>query len=214
MDVGTRRAHRDAGLAAISFRVAGLPLLPAVALHATGAPTEVGKLAVVPVLVWCLCGAVAVAVSPSSITYTELLPRDPAAVARTVVENVRPYPFLALNLFLYPFPWYWWGNDVYHVVICGFAVLGAIRVAPTPAEQFLPRLCGVLPRHAVRHADSARTLPDAACAGGTVLRRSWDRNARRVGSAPNETSSFRGARSPCVTRRQSRPSWRLRSSLR
>ena len=118
------------GLAALSFRVAGLPLLPAVAVHALVHRRKIGKLAVVPVLVWCLCGAAAIAVSPSVIKYTELLPREPAAIARAVMENGREYPFLALNLFLYPFPWYWWGNDVYHLVICGFAVLGAIRCLP------------------------------------------------------------------------------------
>jgi hypothetical protein len=124
------------GLVALSFRVAGLPLLPAVALYALVHRRAVGKLAVAPVLVWCLCGAAAVAVSPSSITYAGLVPRDPAAIAHTVIENLRLYPFLALNLFLYPFPWHWWGNDVYHLLICGFAVLGAIRWLPRLRTSF------------------------------------------------------------------------------
>jgi hypothetical protein len=53
-----------------------------------------------------------------------------------VIENVRLYPFLALNLFLYPFPWYWWGNDAYHLLICGLAVLGAIRWLPRLRNSF------------------------------------------------------------------------------
>lgn len=125
------------GLAALSFRVAGLPLLPAVALYALVQRRNVGNRAVTPVLVWCVCGAAAVAVSPASITYAWLLPRDPAAIAHTVIENVRLYPFLALNLFLYPFPLDWWGNDVYHVLICGAAVLGAIGVIPRLRKSFL-----------------------------------------------------------------------------
>jgi hypothetical protein len=126
------------GLAALSFRLAGLPFLPAVALYALVHRRKVGKLAVAPVLVWCLLGATAVAVSPGSITYAGLLPRDLAVIAHTVIENVRLYPFLALNLFLYPFPWHWWGNDVYHLLICVFAVLGAIKWLPRLRHSFFP----------------------------------------------------------------------------
>jgi hypothetical protein len=53
-----------------------------------------------------------------------------------VTENVRLYPFLALNLFLYPFPGSWWGNDVYHVLICGVAVLGAVAGLPRLRNSF------------------------------------------------------------------------------
>jgi len=144
------------GLAALSFRVAGLPLLPAVALHALVYRRKIGKLAVVPVLVWCLCGAAAFAASPSAITYSELLPRDPAGIVRVVMANVRQYPFLALNLFLYPFPWYWWGNDLYHVGVCGFAVLGAIRWLPRLRNScflvFVPCYLGMLFVMPIRHA--------------------------------------------------------------
>jgi hypothetical protein len=124
------------GLAALSFRIAGLPLLPAVALYALLCRRKVGKLAFAPVLIWGICGVAAVAVSPASITYAGLLPRDPGAIAHTVLENVRLYPFLILNLFLYPFPSYWWGNDVYHVLISGFAVLGAIGWLPRLRNSF------------------------------------------------------------------------------
>jgi hypothetical protein len=52
------------------------------------------------------------------------------------VENVRLYPRIVLNLFLYPLPWNW-GNDAYHLLICGFAVLGALVWIPRMRHSFL-----------------------------------------------------------------------------
>ena len=127
------------GLAALSFRLAALPLLPAVALYALINRRKVGPLAFVPVLVWCLCAAIVyvIALSPSAITYARYLPRDPMRFLGVIVQNARLYPFLVLNLFLFPFPWYWWENDVYHLVISGFAVLGAVVWVPRLRHSFL-----------------------------------------------------------------------------
>jgi hypothetical protein len=189
------------GLAALSLRVAGLPLLPAVALYALVYRRKVGKLAVVPVLVWCLCGAAAIALSPSSITYTELLPRDPVAIARTVVANARAYPFLALNLFLYPFPWYWWGNDVYHMLICGFALIGAIRWLPSLRNSlfvaFAVCYLGMLFVMPIRHARYLMPLAPVGlfCAGlGIAMVVAWAaRITRRPLSDPRAARVSLGA---------------------
>ena len=125
------------GLTALSFRVAALPLLPAVAFYALINRRKVGPLAFVPVLVWCLCAAIAVAIAPNVLTYARFLPRDPMRLVHLLGEQARHYPFLVLNLFLFPFPWYWWQNDVYHLVISGFAVLGAVVWIPRLRRSLL-----------------------------------------------------------------------------
>ena len=124
------------GLAALAFRLAALPLLLAVSLYALVQRRKVGPLAFAPTLVWCLCGVIAVSVSPSAITYARYLPRDPMHVLGAFVENVRLYPRIVLNLFLFPLPWNW-GNDAYHLLICGFAVLGALVWLPRLRHSFL-----------------------------------------------------------------------------
>jgi len=125
------------GLTALAFRLAALPLLPAVALYALIHRRRVGPLALAPTFIWCLCGTVAVVFSPDATTYARFLPRDPMRLVALIADNARLYPFLVLNLFLYPLPWYWWGNDVYHVLICGFAVVGVIRWLPRLRHSFL-----------------------------------------------------------------------------
>jgi len=124
------------GLLALAFRLAALPLLPAVALYAVVQRRKVGRLAAAPMLVWCLCAATALAVSPRAATYARFLPRDPMRLFEAFVESAHRYPFLVLNLFLFPLPWNL-GNDVYHLLICGFAVLGALAWMPRMRHSFL-----------------------------------------------------------------------------
>ena len=112
------------GLAALAFRLAALPLLPAVALFALLRRRELGARPFVPVLVWCLCGAVTVAASPRTLTFARLVPRDAAVLFTEVAKAVKVYPFAALDLFLYPFPWDS-ANDAYHLVVAALAVVGA-----------------------------------------------------------------------------------------
>ena len=124
------------GLAALAFRLAALPLLPAVAIYALVQRRKVGRLAFAPILAWILCGTIAVAVLPDALTYARYLPRDPMQILDAFVQNVRLYPRLVLNLFLFPHPWNW-ENVAYHLLICAFAVLGALVWLPRLRRSFL-----------------------------------------------------------------------------
>ena len=124
------------GLAALAFRLAALPLLPAVALYALVSRRKVGPLAFAPTLVWCVCGAIAVALHPTLVTYARYLPRNPMLLLGAFVENVRLYPRIVLNLFLFPLPWNL-GNDAYHLLISVFAVVGALVWLPRLRHSFL-----------------------------------------------------------------------------
>jgi len=130
------------GLTALTFRLAALPLLPAVALYAVIERRKVGQLAAAPILLWSLCGTLALASRPSALTYARFLPRDPRQLVGAFVENVRLYPRLVLNLFLYPLPWNT-ANDVYHLVVCVFALVGAAVWLPRLRHSFLFVFTGV-----------------------------------------------------------------------
>ena len=189
------------GLAALSFRVAGLPLLPAVALHAwcTDGSREARRrprARLVPLRRGRVCGVAkrdhvrgAATARPGGYR-----PRGDGECAAVPVPGPEPVP-LSVPLVLV-------GERPVSRGGLRLRCARSDQVASAPAKQLLPRLCAMLPRNALRHADSARTLPDAACASGTVLRSSWHCNGHLVGSAPNGTPCFRGARSPFVTRRR------------
>ena len=113
------------GLAALAFRVAALPLVPALAVYAWLHRRDVGWRALIPVAVWCACGLIAALAIPGALTFGRLVALEPARLIRNVAEAARVYPFAALDLFLYPFPWNR-ANDAYHLVIAGFAVIGAV----------------------------------------------------------------------------------------
>lgn len=117
------------GLVALAFRLAALPLVPAVALFAFVHRRRLGTRPWVPVVVWCLVGAVAAASSPGALTFARRLPRDPTVLLATIAKAMKIYPFAALDLFLYPFPWNH-ANDAYHVVIAVLAVVGAFVWIP------------------------------------------------------------------------------------
>lgn len=117
------------GLAALAFRLAALPIVPALALFALLHRRDLGIRPWVPVGIWCLCGLVAVALSPGALTFARLVPRDPAALVRGIVMSAKVYPFEALDVFLYPLPWNH-ANDAYHVAIALLAVVGAVVWIP------------------------------------------------------------------------------------
>jgi len=117
------------GLAAIAFRLAALPLLPAVTLFAVLRRHDVGTRPWVPVLVWCLAGVIVAASSPDSLTFPRLIPRDPGILLGEISKAARIYPFAVLDLFLYPFPWNH-ANDAYHLVIALVAVGGVVTWLP------------------------------------------------------------------------------------
>ena len=79
------------------------------------------------------------ALIPGALTFGKLLPTDPFAVVRNVVDAVRAYPLSVFDLFLYPFPWNR-ANDVYHVVVAVLAVIGAIGWLARAWARLLPLL--------------------------------------------------------------------------
>jgi len=117
------------GVLTIAFRLAALPLVPAVALYAAMHRRELGARPFVPVLVWCVVGAAAVTASAGAMTFARLVPRDPGLLAGAISQGAMIYPFATLDLFLYPFPWNR-ANDAYHLVVAAFAVVGAFIWLP------------------------------------------------------------------------------------
>jgi len=111
------------GLAALAFRMAALPVVPALGLYALLHRRDVGARAWVPFIVWCVCGLGAMAVVPGSFTFARLIPRDPTVLLSSVVTAAKIYPFATLDLFLYPLPGNR-ANDLYHLAICGLAAVG------------------------------------------------------------------------------------------
>ena len=114
------------GLAALGFRTAALPLVPALALYALMKRREIGWGPMIPVAVWCACGLAAAVAVPDALTFARVIAGNPDRVLANIEQALRVYPFAAIELFLYPFP----GdraNDIYHVVCAAFAAIGAVR---------------------------------------------------------------------------------------
>ena len=124
------------GLAALAFRLAALPLVPAVALYALLHRRTLGVRPWVPVAIWCLCGLVALSLMPNALMFARLVPRDPSSLIHHVVQAAKIYPFAVLDLFLYPLPWNH-ANDAYHVVIAMLAVVGAVAWFPRVRSRFV-----------------------------------------------------------------------------
>lgn len=114
------------GLAAIGFRVAAIPLVPALAVYALVHRRRLGWRPIIPVAVWAACGVAAAIAIPGALTFARILAVAPARIVDNVVQAARVYPFAALDLALFPFPWNRL-NDVYHLVFMGLAVIGAIH---------------------------------------------------------------------------------------
>jgi hypothetical protein len=113
------------GFAALAFRVAAAPIVPAVAGYALLHRRELGFRPFGPVIVWGVCGLVGAALVPGALTFGRLLPNDPAGLLHNVTDAAKAYPVAVFDLFLYPFPWNR-TNDVYHLGTAAFAAVGAI----------------------------------------------------------------------------------------
>jgi hypothetical protein len=86
------------GLAALAFRLAALPLVPALALFALLHRRTHGVRPWVPVIVWCVCGAAAVAAAPGALTFARLVPRDPGVLVSSIIAAAKLYPFFKEEL--------------------------------------------------------------------------------------------------------------------
>jgi hypothetical protein len=113
------------GLVALAYRVAALPLVPALTAYALIHRRNVGWRPLIPVAIWCACGLAAAIAVPGAFTFATLIALEPARLIRNIAESARVYPFAALDLYLYPFPWNR-ANDVYHLVLGVLAVPGAV----------------------------------------------------------------------------------------
>lgn len=137
------------GLAALAYRVAALPLVPALALYALLHRRDIGWRPLIPVIVWCVCGLVAAVAVPGALTFASLI--EPARLVQNIAESARVYPFAALDLYLYPFPWNR-ANDVYHLALGLLAVVGA-------ADWFRRELRRLLTAFAVFYVGMLLVLP-------------------------------------------------------
>ena len=167
------------GFAALSFRVAALPIFPAVGLYALLHRRELGVRPFVPVVAWAACGLVGAALIPGALTFGRLLPTDPSALVHNVADAVRAYPLGVFDLFLYPFPWNR-ANDVYHVVVVVLAAIGAIgwlarawaRLLPIFAVFYVGMLL-VLPMQDSRYLMPLAPLAVFFAARGAALATAW-----------------------------------------
>ena len=173
------------GIAALAFRVAALPLVPAVAVYAWMHRRENGARAFIPVVVWGVCGLVAAVAIPGALTFGRLIVSDPARLVHNVAEAARVYPFATLDLFLYPFPWNR-ANDVYHIVFAAMAVVGGLSWLRASSTRLLTLfavfylgMLFVLPAQDGRYLMPLAPLVLYAGVTGTAMTVRW--LARRLG---------------------------------
>ena len=188
------------GLAALAYRVAALPLVPAVAVYALLQRRSIGWRPLIPVVVWCACGLVAAIALPGALSFARLIALDPARLIQNISEAARVYPFAALDLYLYPFPWNR-TNDVYHLALAVPAVIGAVdwfrreytRLLTAFAVFYIGMLA-VLPMQDGRYLMPLAPLLLYATANGAAITVSWI--AARLG---REGLAARGARITLAT---------------
>ncbi|MGQ0539767.1 MAG: hypothetical protein ACT4R6_12530 [Gemmatimonadaceae bacterium] len=111
------------GFAAMAYRLAGIALIPALALYALTQRRRHGALfrPLAPALVWVATGAAAWATGRIAIPFSNyLIPRD---LAERLYILVRQYRVALLEVELYPFPGNLW-NDVYHLAATALMLIG------------------------------------------------------------------------------------------
>ena len=176
------------GFAALSFRVAALPIFPAVGVYALIHRRELGFRPFVPVIAWVACGLVGAVMVPGALTFGKLLPTDASALLHNVAEAARAYPLSIFDLFLYPFTANR-ANDVYHLGIAAVAAIGAIgwlvrewaRLLPIFAVFYIGMLV-VLPMQDSRYLMPLAPLAVFFAARGTAIIAAWiaARAGRRI----------------------------------
>jgi hypothetical protein len=167
------------GLAALAYRVAALPLVPALALYAWMHRREIGLRPLIPVVAWCACGLVAAIVVPDALALGRVVVQNPSRLLHNVSEAARVYPFAALDWFLYPFPWNS-ANDAYHLVVAFLAVIGAVAWVRRSSTQLLPvftifylGMLFVLPVQDTRYLMPLAPLALCAAVMGTAIAARW-----------------------------------------
>ena len=122
--------------AAIAFRLAAVPLFPALLVYALVHPREHRIRLWVPVGTFVVCGLAAAMVVPDALTFARLVPLDPAGLMKHVIEAATLYPLGAFEIFLYPFPGNR-ANDVYHLIAIAATAVGAVAWVRHAARRLL-----------------------------------------------------------------------------
>jgi hypothetical protein len=124
------------GTAAMLYRVVGITAVPALGLYAIAHWRRGGRLAAVPVFVWCAVAVVALAVLPITTQYTRTVLTDPASLPARIMINLGPPRTALLASLLYPFTADLL-NDIYHAIAVVLMGLGAVVYLRRNASCFL-----------------------------------------------------------------------------
>ena len=124
------------GTAAMLYRVVGITAVPALGLYAIAHWRRGGRLALVPVLVWCAVAVVALTVLPITSQYTHTVLTDPAGLPARIMQNLRPPRVAFLGSLLYPFTADLL-NDIYHAGALLLLGIGAVIYLRRNASCFL-----------------------------------------------------------------------------
>ena len=103
------------GFAAMSYRVPGVVLIPALGLYALVSWKQTRGRALIPVAVWTLSGFAVIASRSIDVPFASFLVPKVANIVARLESVVRVYSRAALDAQLYPFP-NDTANDVYHVL--------------------------------------------------------------------------------------------------
>jgi len=179
------------GFTALAFRLAALPLFPALLLYALLHRREQRVRLWIPVGSWVLCGLVAAMLVPDALTFARLLPIDGPGLMKRVIEAAKLYPLGTFEIFLYPLPWDR-ANDAYHllaVALTGVGLVAWVRDAATRLltlfAAFYVGMLAVLPMQDGRYLmPLAPLIVYLAARGAMRVVRWFARRARRDVSEP------------------------------
>jgi hypothetical protein len=122
--------------AALAFRLAAVPLFPALLLYALLHRHEQRIRLWIPIATFVVCGLAAAMAVPDALTFARLMPLDLSGLTEHIVEAVKLYPLGAFDIFLYPFPWNR-ANDAYHLLAIALTLVGAVAWARHAARWLL-----------------------------------------------------------------------------
>lgn len=129
------------GFAAISYRVAGAALVPALFLFAWLQRTRLGMRPFIPATVWSAAGLIGLAAGIVRVPFTERLGNAALDPIEHLDTFARQYRVALFDAELYPFPSSWnVANDVYHLVASLFVLLGLVILLRRTARSFLVTL--------------------------------------------------------------------------
>lgn len=113
------------GLGAMSYRTAGVALVPGVILYAIAG--RKGWRPIVPALIWICIGALASLRLPVATTVTSNLRLEPSVLLRYMVLNLGTLRSATFEALLYPFPWRT-ASAAYHVLGLLVIAWGFVRM--------------------------------------------------------------------------------------